>query len=226
MRTPRRLLMLAVVLALPLAMMASASAAPNCDKNPNHHTCTGEEPDPPDVGGLNCPDLGRANDYGDETLSISRTDGETTGNDCEDIPAVGNGTIFTFSFAVDSGPGVEEDPENTGWALGIRNGVPGDWCGGDWTYRDARGVIVEKGFGSAASFAANDGYTLELVVNEPRVGDLNCTTYHQGEDQVMHADGDTSSWVITLDRAGRGKKYTGDYSIEVTWKTTSPGETT
>lgn len=46
MRTPRRLLMLAVVLALPLAMMATASAAPKgdrfCQDNPDHHRCGGD----------------------------------------------------------------------------------------------------------------------------------------------------------------------------------------
>ncbi len=46
MRTPRRLLMLAVALALPLAMMATASAAPKgdrfCENNPDHHRCGGD----------------------------------------------------------------------------------------------------------------------------------------------------------------------------------------
>jgi len=45
MRTPRRLLVLAVLLALPLAMMATASAAPKgdrfCEENPDHHRCGG-----------------------------------------------------------------------------------------------------------------------------------------------------------------------------------------
>ena len=212
MRTTRRLLVLAVVLALPLAMMATASGAPpDCGPGKNRPDC-----EPADEVALDCALLGRTNNPAANTLSISQADGA----DCEDIPAVPNGTMFTFTFEV-----IPDNPENTGWMLGIRNSVPGDWCGGDWTYRDDQGELVAEGYGNAASFPASDGYSLTLVVNEPRVDDDdNCTTYVDStqQDEVTWADDDPGSWVITLDRAGRGKKFKGDYSIEVTWNTTPP----
>lgn len=215
-RTSRRLLVLAVVLALPLAMMATASGAPpDCGPGKNRPDCPPD--DPADEVALNCLLLDPAHNSVVNELEITDADGA----DCEDISAVPNDTTFNFDFAVDP-----PNLENTGWMLGIRNSVPGDWCGGDWTYDDNQGNPLIEGFGNAARFPASDGATLTLVVNEPRVvGDEdNCTTYVSStkQDEATWADEDAASWVITLDRADRGKKYRGDFSITVTVTTTPP----
>jgi hypothetical protein len=211
--------MLAVVLALPLAMMATASAAPKgdiCDKNPNHHTCNGEDPPPEENQNKNCADLDWANDPGDETLSMSAADGD----DCEDIGAVPDGSTFNFTFTVEPDGQVITSP----WMLRIRNSVPGDGCSGHWIYSDENGIILIEGLAPTGinPRVVGNGYTATMVVDEPFASDGNCTTPYDGDvNEVNWADDDPGHWVITLAR-GAGKPLRGDQSIEVTWTITPP----
>ncbi len=199
-------------MALPLAMTVTASGAPDCS-DPKHQdkpVCNGE--DPPTEENLNCADLGWANLPGDTTLSISRADSE----DCEDIPAVPNGTVFEFAFDVYPDGQVIESP----WMLRIRNSVPGDGCSGYWTYRDENGATLIEGLAPTGinPRVVGDGYTATLVVNEtfdPETGD--CTT----GGEVNWTDGDPAHWVVTLGRSS-GKPLRGDQSITVAWNTTPP----
>ncbi len=217
MRTTRRLLVLALALALPLAMTATASGAPDCSPGGKHEDkpvcANGEDPPPEENLNLNCEDLGWANNPGDRTLSISRADGE----DCEDIDAVANGTIFEFTFDVEPDGVVIESP----WMLRIRNSVPGDGCSGLWTYSDETGEILIEGLAPTGinPRVVGDGYTATLVVNEvrdPITGD--CTTEGIGSNW---ADDDPEHWVVNLGRSA-GKPLRSGQSITVSWTTTTP----
>jgi hypothetical protein len=225
MRTPRRLLTLAVVLALPLAMMATASAAPDCRPEGKHFgspaCANGEDPPPEENQNKNCADLEWANDPEDTTLSMSAADGD----DCEDIEFVPNGSTFNFTFTVEPDGQVITSP----WMLRIRNSVPGDGCSGYWKYYDGDPeddgtVVLIEGLAPTGinPRVVGDGYTATMVVQETFDEDTgNCTTPNGDVNEVNWADEDAGSWVITLARSA-GKPLQGDQFLTVNWTITLP----
>jgi hypothetical protein len=203
--------MLMAVLLIPVWAATQASGAPkDCTQlSPNHPNYCGEDPPPTTTDQpIACAeDLGSAVAAVDDELTITATEGY----DCNDIAAVDSGTTFTFTFSVTGDPG-------TAYVLGIRNSVPGDWCSGLWTVRDADGNVLFGGVGNAIRprGAANDS-TATLVIGEDLTADGNCT---DGGTLRLH-DADAAHWVVSLTSAG-GRPLRGSESISVTWTPVDP----
>jgi len=206
MRTTRRLLVIAVAVALPLAVMTAATAAPPadiCETNPDHRSCptTTTEWD-------NCADLGWGDPF-DGSLTLWAANK----NDCNDISHQPNGATFAFDFAVTPADAIFK----TSFILGIRNSVPGDWCDGLWTYYDAAENVI---FGSQQDGVlypsiVGNGYSATFVLDEVLEG-TNCTT-----DGVVNWSDNDPDWVLTLMKGG-GKPLKRDQDITVTWTVTAP----
>lgn len=130
-------------------------------------------------------------------------------NWCDDIRNEENGTVFRFDFSVTPA----DKLLRAGFVLGIRNSVPGDWCGGFWSLYDHTGApVFENAMGNAINPGPiGEGWYATLVVNEQFAPDGNCTA----DGDLLWYD-DDPNWVLTLG-GGAGKPLKGDEAISVTW---------
>jgi hypothetical protein len=114
-------------------------------------------------------------------------------------------------------PTLSLDPDDdvlaTRFVLAIRNSVPGDWCGGLWTYVDASGDVLSSGFADVLEAReVGDGYTATLVLDELIVG-TNCTT----DGEVTSSDSNPD-WVLTIMKVGKPLPQ----GVTVTWTVYPP----
>jgi hypothetical protein len=213
MKTTKRLLTLAAVLVLLLSIAGMAAAGVDCsnDKFSSHPQCT-SDPEPTTTTttepstAQNC-----AHDIGAQiaTDGVLELPAGGSENWCDDISNEENGSEIRFDFTVTP----TDKPLRAGFVLGIRNSIPGDWCGGLWSLYDHSGTPV---FQNAPGNAINpstigDGWYATLVIDEPFAPDGNCTA----EGDLLWYDNDPN-WVITLG-GGAGRPLKGNESITVTW---------
>lgn len=216
MKTTKRLLTIAVMLVVLLWVAGVATAGVDCE-NPKfaNHTQCADNPDTTTTttpsAASNCASgIGEA-DATDGVVEMLAAGSE---NWCDDIANEENGTEIRFDFAVTP----TDKPLRAGFVLGIRNSVPGDWCGGLWGLYDSDGVaVIQSGVGNAISPSTiGDGWYATLLIDEPFAPDGNCTA----EGDLLWYD-DDPNWVITLG-GGAGKPLKGNESITVTWSPSNP----
>ena len=214
METTRRITTIATVLVLLLWFAGTASAGVDCEDTErfgDHRQCQ-DDPDPSTtttmapVAASNC-----AADGGDEYATDGIVEFPANGSDnwCDDVRNEENGTEIRFDFSVTPTDG----PLRVGFVLGIRNSIPGDWCGGLWSlYDDGENARFEDVPGNAINPPMiGDGWHAVLEVDEQFAPDGNCTA----DGDLLWYDADPN-WVITLG-GGAGKPLKGDESITVTW---------
>ena len=216
MKTKKKLITIVAALFMLLWTAQAASAGVDCaneDKFGDHPQCQGNpDPDPSTtttttaIAAYNCASDG---------FEAYATDGIVeflaggSDNWCDDIRNEANGTEIRFDFSVTPA----DKPLRAGFVLGIRNSVPGDWCGGVWSLYDEAGApIFENAMGNAINPGTiGDGWYATLIVTEQFAPDGNCTA----DGELLWYD-DDPSWVLTLG-GGAGKPLKGDEAISVTW---------
>lgn len=219
MKTSKRLATMATALLLLLSMAAMASAGVDCSNRErfgDHPQC--QDPYPATTTTTTAPLTAStcAADGNEQYATDGIVEFPAGGSDnwCDDIRNEDNGTEIRFDFSV----APPDKVLRAGFVLGIRNGIPGDWCGGFWSLYDASGApVFENALGNAINpGTVGDGWYATLVVDEQFAPDGNCTA----DGDLLWYDNDPN-WVLTIG-GGAGKPLKGDEAITVTWTPWNP----